>query len=159
MSRLDGFFSEPGLVGLVGYPGYYLSDTGKFFIERDDEIYRRRTSVSGGMGYERCSVTTRVGGKRKTHNLANLVWRCFRGELPKRSCMGYLDGDIHNCRLDNLYETRRSNDPDPILDHRILELSLSGIRCSEIARLVGIPYDAVLRSRKRSLFGNSRSGG
>lgn len=66
-------------------------------------------------------VYLRAEGQTRTLLLPAMVWRAFRGEIPKDRHIGYKDGDKKNCRLDNLvllegdkpYKPRRSRwDPD-----------------------------------------------
>ena len=90
---------------VIGWPRYEVSDLGNV---RGAHGPIKTFLVKGYLGF---NVAT-AGGARKSLRVHREVLRAHKGDAPGLQCR-HLDGNVLNCRLDNLaWGTQRDNEAD-----------------------------------------------
>lgn len=94
---------------VVGFPGYVCTQDGRIF----DEIRKREISIqyNTASGIKHAILRRpdrRNGGYRYAFvPVARIVWRAWRGDIPRGMCIAHKDGDRESCSIDNLWLTPR----------------------------------------------------
>lgn len=116
---------------IPGFPGYFISDRGRFVSHMRKTPIVMRTTMSAGYP----GVILRRDGKRKMMRAHVAVALAFLGPRPPGQDVRHLDGDHTNPHVSNLaYGTRTENMADAIRHGRRLGAAQKD-RC-----LQGHPY-------------------
>ena len=105
----------PGMTSLEipGYPGYFASDDGRVWSERQGARRELATFVVRLGNYQR--RTTNLEG-RKGAKVATLVCETFHGPRPPGHEVAHVNGDSLDNRAVNLaWKTKAENDADKVL--------------------------------------------
>jgi hypothetical protein len=90
---------------VAGHSAYEVSNLGRV---RRIEMVVRKTLAAPTLLRSRLDkngrpiVAFRVGSKQKRYRVNVLVFSAFRGALPKKFQLNHIDGNLLNCRADNL---------------------------------------------------------
>lgn len=91
---------------IVGFPGYFVSNYGrvKSFLDCGGNVTDRSKLLKfQKMRNHAPRVTLSRCGYKKTFSVAELVLTAFDVPRMEGFTPGYADGDVKNCKLENLY--------------------------------------------------------
>ena len=150
---------------LKDYPGYSITENGKVYSYRQTKRrqLKQRVVSQSKKGYlqvslynERCKRNEKGQLLPKQVYVHRLVWKTFRGEIPKGKEIDHIDNNPRNNHIDNLQlVTRRNNmlkynrlkfgklSMDMIKEIR--EFTKQGYSIQQIADKLGKSYTSIYR--------------
>lgn len=125
--------------------GYEVSSEGRV---RNSKTGRILTPCLDNKGYE--TVKVKENGRRITKRVGRLVADAFLDEKPGKPCVGYIDGNKRNNRIDNL-ERRRCNKKI-----RVIETGEVYNSIRECSKAIGINEATISKCCNYDFYNNTK---
>lgn len=126
--------------------GYEVSSEGRI---RNSKTGRVLTPSSDNKGYE--TVKIKENGRYITTRVGRLVADAFLDEEPGKPCVGYIDGNKRNNRVDNLERKRRNK------RIRVIETGEIYNSISECSEAIGMNKATISKCCNYDFYSNAKS--